>query len=104
MQEVDKAVVIVTHKCAPLTVDCLRSVASELSDPNIRVRVYVIDNASGDSAAPHSRSLATQRTLAEKSQSVGASKFSASPVSNLMSCNKHPLFSAITSGSHPTFP
>jgi GT2 family glycosyltransferase len=51
MQEVDIPVVIVTHKCAALTVDCLRSVASDRSDPNIRIRVYVIDNASGDSAS-----------------------------------------------------
>jgi N-acetylglucosaminyl-diphospho-decaprenol L-rhamnosyltransferase len=51
MQEIDVAVVIVTYKCAALTIDCLRSVASERSDPNIRIRVIVIDNASGDSTA-----------------------------------------------------
>jgi GT2 family glycosyltransferase len=51
MQEIDAAVVIVTYQCAALTVDCLRSVASERSDSNIRIRAYVIDNASGDSAS-----------------------------------------------------
>ena len=51
MQEVDIAAVIVTYKCAVLTVDCLRSAASERSDPNFRIRVYVIDNASADSAS-----------------------------------------------------
>jgi N-acetylglucosaminyl-diphospho-decaprenol L-rhamnosyltransferase len=49
MQEIDVAVVIVTYKSAALTIDSLRSVASERSDPNIRIRVFVIDNASGDS-------------------------------------------------------
>ena len=104
MQEVDVAVVIVTYQCAALTVDFLRSVASERSDPNIRIRVYVINNASGDSASII-RDLVRHSVLwPEKSQSVCASKFSASPVSNLMSCNKPSLFSAITSGSRPTFP
>jgi hypothetical protein len=51
MQEVNVAVAIITYKCAALTVDCLRLVASERSYPNIRIRVYVIDNASGDSAS-----------------------------------------------------
>jgi N-acetylglucosaminyl-diphospho-decaprenol L-rhamnosyltransferase len=51
MQEIDVAVVIVTYKCAALTIECLRSVASERSDPNIRIRVIVVDNASGDSAS-----------------------------------------------------
>ena len=51
MQEINEAVVITTYICAAPTVDCLRSVASERSDPNIRIGVYVIDNASGDSAS-----------------------------------------------------
>lgn len=51
MQDIDVAVVIVTYKCASLTIDCLRSIASDRSDPNVRIRVFVIDNASGDSAA-----------------------------------------------------
>ena len=51
MQEVDVAVIIVTYKCAALTIDCLRSVALERSDPSIRIRAIIIDNASGDSAS-----------------------------------------------------
>jgi N-acetylglucosaminyl-diphospho-decaprenol L-rhamnosyltransferase len=51
MQEVDVVVIIITYKCAALTVDCLRSVALERSDPSIRIRAIVIDNASGDSAS-----------------------------------------------------
>jgi GT2 family glycosyltransferase len=103
MQEVDIAAVIVTYKCAALTVDCLRSVASERSDPNIRIRVYVIDNASGDSASII-RDLVRHSVLWPKNRNLSALRGFRPPVSKLMSCNKHPLFSAITSGSRPTFP
>ena len=51
MQEVDVAVIIVTYKCAALTIDCLRSVALERSNSSIRIRTIIIDNASGDSAS-----------------------------------------------------
>lgn len=44
----DIAVVIVTYKSAQLTIESLRSVASERSTPGLRVRVAVVDNASGD--------------------------------------------------------
>jgi GT2 family glycosyltransferase len=50
MQEIDVAVIIVTYKCAALTIECLQSVSLERSEPDIRIRVLVIDNASGDSA------------------------------------------------------
>jgi GT2 family glycosyltransferase len=42
------AVVIVTYKSAELTVDCLRSVEEERPTPGLRIRVIVVDNASGD--------------------------------------------------------
>jgi hypothetical protein len=42
------AVVIVSYRSAKLTVDGLRSLQSELGQPNIDIRVVVVDNASGD--------------------------------------------------------
>ena len=44
----DIAVVIVSYKSAALTVDALRSVASERATPAMTVRAVVVDNASGD--------------------------------------------------------
>jgi GT2 family glycosyltransferase len=51
MIDVDVAVVIVTYKVADLTIDCLRSIESERSNPDLRIRVVVVDNASGDAPA-----------------------------------------------------
>lgn len=48
MSEIDVAVVIVTYKSADLTVDCLRSVEVERALPGPKIRVVVVDNASGD--------------------------------------------------------
>ena len=48
MNELDIAVVIVTYKTAQLTIDGLRSVEQERSTPGLRIRVVVVDNASGD--------------------------------------------------------
>jgi N-acetylglucosaminyl-diphospho-decaprenol L-rhamnosyltransferase len=47
MSSLDIAVVIVTYKCAALTIESLRSVAAERSAA-IQIRALVIDNASGD--------------------------------------------------------
>jgi GT2 family glycosyltransferase len=48
VSELDVAVVIVTYKSAGLTVDCLRSVEAERTNPALKIRVIVVDNASGD--------------------------------------------------------
>jgi N-acetylglucosaminyl-diphospho-decaprenol L-rhamnosyltransferase len=48
MTELDIAVVIVSYKCAALTIDSLRSVAAERSEAGIHIRALVVDNASGD--------------------------------------------------------
>jgi N-acetylglucosaminyl-diphospho-decaprenol L-rhamnosyltransferase len=48
MTELDIAVVIVTYKCAALTIDSLRSVAAERSEAGFHIRALVVDNASGD--------------------------------------------------------
>lgn len=47
-QGLDIAVVIVTYRTAELTVAALRSLASERARRELRIRVIVIDNASGD--------------------------------------------------------
>lgn len=44
----DIAVVIVSYKSGALTVDALRSIASERATPGLTVRAVVVDNASGD--------------------------------------------------------
>jgi N-acetylglucosaminyl-diphospho-decaprenol L-rhamnosyltransferase len=44
----DIAVIIVTYKCANLTIECLRSLVAERVTLELRVRVIVVDNASGD--------------------------------------------------------
>jgi GT2 family glycosyltransferase len=44
----DIAVIIVTYKCAALTIECLRSLLAERATSDVRVRAIVVDNASGD--------------------------------------------------------
>jgi len=44
----DVAIAIVTYRSAALTIDCLRSIEPELVTPGVRIRVFVVDNASGD--------------------------------------------------------
>jgi N-acetylglucosaminyl-diphospho-decaprenol L-rhamnosyltransferase len=52
MNEIDVAIAIVTYKSAQLTIDCLSSIDSERSTGGgIRIRVIVVDNASGDAPA-----------------------------------------------------
>jgi N-acetylglucosaminyl-diphospho-decaprenol L-rhamnosyltransferase len=48
MSQLDIAVVIVSYKCAALTIDSLRSVAADRSACGFHVRAVVVDNASGD--------------------------------------------------------
>src|SRR3984957_14589967 len=48
MAEPDVAVVVVTYRCARLTIDALESVAAERSASGLRVRAIVVDNDSGD--------------------------------------------------------
>jgi N-acetylglucosaminyl-diphospho-decaprenol L-rhamnosyltransferase len=48
MTELDIAVVIVTYKCAALTIESLRSVAAERPAAGFQIRAVVVDNASGD--------------------------------------------------------
>jgi len=48
MTELDIAVVIVTYRCAALTIESLRSVAAERSAAGLHIRAFVVDNASGD--------------------------------------------------------
>lgn len=44
----DVAVVIVSYKTAALAVEGIRSMEGERSNPGLRIRVIVVDNASGD--------------------------------------------------------
>jgi N-acetylglucosaminyl-diphospho-decaprenol L-rhamnosyltransferase len=48
MTRLDVAVVIVSYKCAALTIESLRSVAAEHSMAGFGIRAVVVDNASGD--------------------------------------------------------
>jgi N-acetylglucosaminyl-diphospho-decaprenol L-rhamnosyltransferase len=48
MTELDIAVVIVSYKCAALTIESIQSVAAERSAAGFHLRVVVVDNASGD--------------------------------------------------------
>jgi GT2 family glycosyltransferase len=48
MAELDIAVVIVTYRCAALTIESLRSVAAERAAAGFQLRAIVVDNASGD--------------------------------------------------------
>jgi len=51
MRELDIAVVIVTYKCAALTLESLKSVNAERAAAEVRIRAIVVDNASGDTKA-----------------------------------------------------
>jgi GT2 family glycosyltransferase len=51
MTSLDIAVVIVTYKCASLTIDCLQSIERERSTPDMNIRAIVVDGASGDMPA-----------------------------------------------------
>jgi N-acetylglucosaminyl-diphospho-decaprenol L-rhamnosyltransferase len=44
------AIVIVTYRCAPLTIECLRSLLAERSSKTMTLRAIVVDNASGDAS------------------------------------------------------
>lgn len=48
MSDLDIATVIVSYRTAPLTIEALRSLAGERTRPGLRLRVVVVDNASGD--------------------------------------------------------
>ena len=48
MKVLEVAVVIVTYKSAELAIQCLASIDSERAAQNLKVRVVVVDNASGD--------------------------------------------------------
>jgi GT2 family glycosyltransferase len=56
VNEVDVAIIIVSYKSAALTIDCVRSIEAERSSPGLRIRVVVVDNASGD-APPIARAI-----------------------------------------------
>jgi N-acetylglucosaminyl-diphospho-decaprenol L-rhamnosyltransferase len=51
MNEIDVAIAIISYRSADLTIGCLRSIEAERSTPGLRIRVIVVDNASGDSPA-----------------------------------------------------
>jgi hypothetical protein len=48
MSEVTVAVIVVSYRSAQLTIDCLHSLQPERATPGVRLRVIVVDNASGD--------------------------------------------------------
>jgi GT2 family glycosyltransferase len=48
MNGIEIAVVIVTYKSAELTIACLASIDSEKETQGLKIRVIVVDNASGD--------------------------------------------------------
>jgi GT2 family glycosyltransferase len=48
MNDLEIAVVIVTYKSADLAVECLNSIRAERETQHLRIRVVVVDNASGD--------------------------------------------------------
>jgi N-acetylglucosaminyl-diphospho-decaprenol L-rhamnosyltransferase len=50
MSDIDVAVVIVSYQSAKLTVDCLKSIEAERATADMRIRVIVVDNASGDAS------------------------------------------------------
>jgi N-acetylglucosaminyl-diphospho-decaprenol L-rhamnosyltransferase len=51
MNDMDIAVVIVTYKSAQLTINSLASIHAERASEGLRIRVIVVDNASGDTDA-----------------------------------------------------
>jgi len=48
MRDIEIAVVIVTYKSAELAIECLASIHSERETQNLKIRVILVDNASGD--------------------------------------------------------
>jgi N-acetylglucosaminyl-diphospho-decaprenol L-rhamnosyltransferase len=48
MNDIDVAVVIVTYKSAQLAIECLASIHSEREAQTLKIRVILVDNASGD--------------------------------------------------------
>src|SRR5258708_15153568 len=48
MNDIEIAVVMVTYKSAELAIECLASIHSERETQNLRIRVVLVDNASGD--------------------------------------------------------
>ena len=48
MNDIDIAVVIVTYKSAQLAIECLGSIHAEREARSLKIRVIVVDNASGD--------------------------------------------------------
>jgi hypothetical protein len=59
MSDIDVAVIVVSYKSAALAVDCLASLSAERADSRQRIRVVLVDNASGD--IPHIRQAVDQR-------------------------------------------
>src|SRR5271163_2119503 len=51
MNQIDVVIAIVSYRSAELTIGCLDSIEAELTTPGVRVRVVVVDNASGDATA-----------------------------------------------------
>ena len=51
MSEIDVAIAIVSYRSADLTIGCLRSIEAERGTEGVRIRVVVVDNASGDAPA-----------------------------------------------------
>jgi len=51
LRTVQVVITIVSYKSAELTIDCLRSIETELETPGVHIRVVVVDNASGDAPA-----------------------------------------------------
>src|ERR1700730_13368471 len=47
----DVVVIIVSYKCAALTIESIRSVAMERSSSGLSIRAIIVDNASGDAPA-----------------------------------------------------
>ena len=47
----DIAIIIVSYRTAELVIGAVRSIAAERASPEIRIRVVVVDNASGDAPA-----------------------------------------------------
>src|ERR1700756_17108 len=48
MNDIDIAVVIVTYKSAELAIESLASIQSERETQKLKIRVVLVDNASGD--------------------------------------------------------
>jgi len=51
VSELDVAIVIVSYKSAGLTIGCMQSIEAERSSPGLKIRLVVVDNASGDGPA-----------------------------------------------------